>query len=59
MNYAQHLRQVIGSAVAWNMPVYFRVRLTRTTRNQHGTTYRFDDGSRAFVPKGTALVRVD
>lgn len=59
MNYAQHLRQEIGSSIAWSMPVYFRARLRATYRNQYGTTYRFDDGSSAFVPKGTAQIRVD
>lgn len=59
MNYAQHLRQEIGSAVAWSMPVYFRVRVTRKTVNQYGTTYRFVDGSKAFIPRGTALIHVD
>ena len=59
MNIAQHLRQEIGSAVAWSMPVYFRVRVSRKTRNQHGTSYLFEDGSRAFVTSGTALIRVD
>lgn len=57
MNTAEHLRQEIGSAVAWSMPVYFRAQLVRTVKNQHGTSYRFEDGSRAFVPAGTALIR--
>ncbi len=59
MNYAQHLRQEVGSAVAWSMPVYFRVRLKRTVKNQHGTAYLFDDGSKAFVAKGSPLIRVE
>lgn len=58
MNYAEHLRQEIGSAAAWSMPVYFRVRLRRTYKNQYGTTYAFEDGSKAFVPAGSALIRV-
>lgn len=57
MKIAEMLRQEIGSAVAWSMPVYFRVRTKHRTRNQHGTTYRFEDGSRAFIPRGTALIR--
>lgn len=58
MNHAEHLRQEIGSAVAWSMPVYFRARVSRRARNQWGTSYLFDDGSRAFVAKGSALIRV-
>jgi len=57
MKTAEMLRQEIGSAVAWSMPVYFRVRTKRRTRNQYGTTYRFEDGSRAFIPRGTSLIR--
>ena len=58
MNTAEHFRQEIGSAVAWNMSIYFRARVARKVRNQHGTSYRFEDGSRAFVPAGTAFIRV-
>ena len=58
MNYAEHLRQEIASAVAWSMPVYFRVRLSRTRKNQYGTLYTFEDGSRAYVAKGSALIAV-
>lgn len=59
MNYAQALRQEIASAVAWSMPVYYRVRLLRTVRNQYGTTYRFEDGSKAHVSNGSSLIAVD
>ncbi len=58
MNTAEHFRQDIGSAVAWSMPVYFRVRVSRKIRNQFGTSYRFEDGSRVFVEKGSALIHV-
>lgn len=57
MKTAEMLRQEIGSAVAWSMPVYFRARTKRRTRNQFGTTYRFEDGSRVFIPRGTSLIR--
>lgn len=57
MKIAEMLRQEIGSAVAWSMPTYYRVRTKRQTRNQYGTTYRFEDGSRAFIPRGTSLIR--
>lgn len=56
MKTAEMLRQEIGSAVAWSMPVYFRARIKHRTRNQYGTTYRFEDGSRAFIPRGTSLI---
>ena len=58
MNYAEQLRQEIGSAVAWTMPFYFRVSVARKTINQHGVSYLFEDGSRAFVAKGSALIAV-
>lgn len=58
MNTAEHLRQEIGSASAWSMPVYFRARISRKVKNQHGTSYRFEDGSRAFVAQGSPLISI-
>lgn len=52
MTIAHDLKDYVRGLVAWNMPLQFKARLIRTSRNQYGTTYEFVDRSRAFVPKG-------
>lgn len=45
------------AAWSWNAFPAHKARIVKTVRNQHGTRYAFDDGSKAFVDKGSAKVR--
>lgn len=58
MNTAQRLQQEIGKARAWSLPPEYSQNLAARVKNQHGTAYRFADGSRVFVAKGTARIEV-
>lgn len=57
MNYATDLVEYARHLRAWNMPEYFKPLIVRKSKNQHGTTYTFKDGSRAFVPKGYSAAK--
>lgn len=59
MNTAQKLKQEIGSATAWNIPTSYAVLIARKAANRYGVNYLFKDGSKAFIPKGTAQLVVD
>lgn len=59
MNTAQKLKQEIGSAVAWSIPTSCAVLIARKAANRYGVNYLFKDGSKAFIPKGTARLVVD
>ena len=56
---AATLWREVRTLSAWNMPDRLRAQLKRTNRNQHGTRYTFTDGSAAFVPAGSATVKVE
>lgn len=58
MTIAEELKQWVGDSVAWNLPSYFNFRRAYAWRNQYGRTYVFQDGSRAYVAKGSAKVEV-
>ena len=58
MTFAQQLERDTRGFCAWTMRSHFKANVLRQTRNQHGTSFTFRDGSRAFVYKGTAKVIV-
>ena len=47
--------RVLG-AVAWAFTPEEQAAIVRRSRNGSGTVYTFADGSRAFIPRGTAQV---
>lgn len=56
VTHAQELAAYAYKYVAWNMPAHISAYIYKTTRNQFGTTFIFNDGSRAFIPKGSSKV---
>lgn len=53
---AHELKAYTDGMAAWSLPKTFKAQLVSKTVNQFGTCYRFADGSRAFVRKGSATV---
>lgn len=51
-------RPSVGRLDAFNLTGEEKANVKRKTANGQGTTYTFLDGSVAFIPKGTVIVRV-
>lgn len=59
MDLADQLAEWADGLAAWNLPHSFKLHLYRKpVRNQYGTRYAFNDGSSAFVARGSASVQV-
>jgi hypothetical protein len=58
MSYARQLATRVAPLAGWSYTPEERAGILRATRNGAGLSVRFIDGSRAFIPAGTATVEV-
>ena len=58
MTVAESLARRVAGMSAFNLTAWERGNVVSSRRNQHGRLLVFSDGSRAFIPAGTATVTV-